>query len=230
MLTKKRIIILAAALTGSFLITFLITWLFAPVPQAGGTEQVESAESVNPAAQTNTELLQIKTELLTAQLPDEQIRLQMKESQLDELITELRIQLQKLQKREDMLIEHEKRIQMAEQILAERAKGLTELSAQLVGPMEDLKNTLDELKKNRIIIAQNEVTNLKRVAAVYDKMGTDSSSEILAEMCSGNKVDEVVKILRYMSERIVANLLAEMPDRSLAAELTAKMKTIQTES
>ncbi len=223
MLTKKRIIILAAGLTGSFLITFLITWLFTPVPQAGGTGQLESAESATPTLQTNTELL-------AAQLPDEQIRLQMKESQLDELITELRMRLQGLQKREDKLIEQEKRIEMAEQTLTERAKGLAELSAQLLGPIEDLKKTLDELKKTRIVIAQGEVAGLQRTAATYDKMASDASSEILAKMCSDGSLDKVVKILNYMSERNVANLLAEMTDKSLAAKLTAKMMTIQTES
>ncbi len=219
MLTKSFIIILAVAFVGSFLVFFLVTWLTSPDPQAGATELAQSAEA---------DALQAEVEV--AQLPGDQIILQLKESQLDELATELRMRVLELEKREERIVEQENRLQLAEKILAKRADALAELSAQLVAPIEVLKNTLDELRKTRIVIARNEVAGLQRAAATYDKMASDASSKILAEMCSGNGIDKVVKILNYMSERNVANLLAEMTDKSLAAKLTAKMLTIQTES
>ena len=105
-----------------------------------------------------------------------------------------------------------------------------------------LKEERDKLLKTRLEISQAEKANLTTIATAYDKMDASSASKILASMCTGDVTgkqagqvrlwasgfDDAVKILRYMSERTKAKLLAELvnTEPKLAAALCERLKQI----
>jgi flagellar motility protein MotE (MotC chaperone) len=52
---------------------------------------------------------------------------------------------------------------------------------------------------------------------------------ILSGMAANKQLDDVAKILFYMSERTSAKMLAEITDKVVAAQLTEKMQKIREE-
>ncbi|HUU60303.1 MAG TPA: hypothetical protein VMZ50_12220, partial [Phycisphaerae bacterium] len=99
----------------------------------------------------------------------------------------------------------------------------------LVGPLTRLKDAVAELQRSRIVVDRQELVNVQRIAAKFEKMGAEEGGGILAGMCANNQVDDVVKILYYMSDRSAAKMLAGITDRSLAARLTGLMQKIKEE-
>jgi flagellar motility protein MotE (MotC chaperone) len=96
-----------------------------------------------------------------------------------------------------------------------------------------LKEERDKLIASRITVEAAEKANLVSVAATYDKMDSASASQIFSNMskmgaAGAGGIDEVVKILYYMTERTKAKVLAEMvsSEPQLAAVLSQRLKTI----
>lgn len=156
--------------------------------------------------------------------------LAMKEKELDELIKEVRLKIDSCQRREKQLDKREKSIQMAEGLMKNQAEELEALRVQLVAPMNRIREAMAALENSRIRIRKEEQINIKRIAAVCEKMDSASGSAMLASMCSNNQEEDAVKILRFMSERSAGKILAEMSDKEMAARLCSKLKVIQEES
>jgi len=151
----------------------------------------------------------------------------LKQQQLEELIKDLQARMTEYERKELKQAEREKRIALAEETLQRRAKELEKLRMELVGPLTRLRDAVAELERSRVLIAKQEKVALQTIASKYERMDPEKGSGILATMCASNQIDDVVKILYYMSERVSAKFLAEMSDQAMAARLTAMMKTIQ---
>ena len=117
---------------------------------------------------------------------------------------------------------------MTEVLLKDGAEELENLRMKLVMSLTRLQDKIAELERTRIRISIQEKTEIQKTAAIYEKMDAASGSQILVEICINN-VEDAVKILYYMSERSAAKLLAEIPDKSLAAKLFQKIKVINEE-
>ena len=152
------------------------------------------------------------------------------EKHLYDLVKEVRQKVQDCQKREQALEEQEKRAQMARQIIDREAQNLETQRLQLASALTKLKETQAELEKTRVAIDREETVNLKRVAAVYDKMDAAAGGRILEGMCTNKQDADAVKILHYMTERSVAKVLAEITDKSLAARLCEQLKRVKEQS
>ena len=154
-----------------------------------------------------------------------------KAKQLDELIKEVRFRIHEYRRKQKALERREKRLGLAEELLKKQAKDLESLRMELVAPLTGLRETRAKLEQTRILIAKQEETNLKRTAAVYEKMDATSGGGIFVQMCADGQENDAVKILYCMSERAAAKLLAEIErtDQPLAAKLSAMMKRIQPE-
>jgi flagellar motility protein MotE (MotC chaperone) len=153
----------------------------------------------------------------------------MKERELDRLARELRLKIGVYNGKQRELEKQQKRIHVAEELLAQHAKELEALRMQLVAPLTRLREAKADLESTRVLVAKEEKANLKHTAAIYEKMDTAIGGEILTSMCKNSQEDDVVKILFYMSERAAAKLLAEIPDKDIAAELCQKLKKVQEE-
>jgi len=152
------------------------------------------------------------------------------EKHLYELVKEVRQKVGDCQKREQELQEQEKRLQMTREVVDREAQNLENQRLQLAAALARLKETQGELEKTRVAIGREEVVNLKRVAAVYDKMDATAGSRILEGMCTNKQEADAVKILYYMQERSVAKVLAEITDKSLAARLCEQLKRVKEQS
>ena len=151
----------------------------------------------------------------------------MKETELTALIREVRLKISDCKKKQKELEKREKRIHIAGEVLKKQAEELEALRMQLVSPLTRIKEAIAELESTRVRIGKTEQSNMKRIAAMCEKMDTTSSSQMLTGMCENNQEDDAVKILYYMSERSAGKLLSEITDKTLAAKLCGQLKRIQ---
>lgn len=152
------------------------------------------------------------------------------EKHLYELIKEVRQKIRECDKRQVELDEQDKRILITKQTLGKEAQELENLRVQLGASVTRVKEAQAQLDKTRINIDREEVVNLKRTAAVYDKMDSAAGGRILEGMCANQQEADAVKLLRYMSERTVAKILAEITDKAMAARLCEQMNRIREQT
>ena len=159
-----------------------------------------------------------------AVVPDTQ-----KEQQLDSLVKELRQKMEDCRRHQEDLDQREARMQLAQESLQKRSEELETLQLKLVTPLTALKEAQADFKRQQVLVALQEKANLKRTAAIYEKMDPAKCARILSDMCGGSQEEDAAKILHFMSERGAAKLMAEISDKGLAASLTEKLKNIQEE-
>ncbi|MFA6132734.1 MAG: hypothetical protein WC869_01805 [Phycisphaerae bacterium] len=184
------------------------------------------APPVAAASQPATDAASAEANALTLAPP---VAASGKEKQLDDLSLELRGKLDACKKREVELEQRERHMKMAEDTLKKQAEELETLRMQLVTPLAALKDAQAELERSRLAIRQQEKTQLKRTATIYDKMDPASSSKIIEGMINGQQEDDAARILHFMSDRSAAKLLSEMSDKTLVVRLCDRMKKIKEE-
>jgi flagellar motility protein MotE (MotC chaperone) len=230
--SKKLIIITAAAGLISFAGAFVIGWLTKPVIRSGEPNQptvVGQETGVKP----------IRPE---SGAGDSSVKRAMTEKQLENLAIEVREKMQEYNNKLQGIKMQEQRLQMAQEVMKKDIENLNNLRVELASMTASLKEERDKLLKSRLEIAQTEKANLVSIAAAYDKMDASSASKILSNMCGssgpqketsdvkrvGSNFDDAVKILHYMTERTKAKLLAEMVDSEpkLTAALCERLKQI----
>ena len=151
----------------------------------------------------------------------------LEERHLYDLIKELRQKLRDCQRREEAIGEQENRVHVAQQVLEKEARDLETLRVQAASTVTQLKEAQAELEKTRIAIAKAEQTNLKRTAAIYDRMDPAAAAKIFEGMCANQQDGDAARILHYMQERSVGKLLAEIADRKVTARLCDQMKKVK---
>ena len=215
---KKMILLMGGLAAASFAGSYLVTGLLgigtppAPLPSEGETAEQAPSGPAEPVV----------------------LDLSPKEAMLDHLISELRAKMDLADAREKELETREKRLAIAERKLKDMTRSLDDMRLEIAASFEPLKRELDRMKEqleqSEHRISADERANLKRIAAIFDKMDTAAAGEILAEKCKSNQLDEAVGILRYMRERSAASVLAEMSDKSLAAKITERLQRVTEET
>jgi flagellar motility protein MotE (MotC chaperone) len=153
-----------------------------------------------------------------------------KEQQLDSLVKELHQKIEDCRRHQEELDQRETRVQLAQESLQKRSEELEALQLKLVAPLTALKDAQADFKRQQVLVATQEKVNLKRTAAIYEKMEPAKCAKILTDMCVGSQEEDAAKILHFMSERAAAKLMGEITDKGLAASLTEKLKNIQEEN
>jgi len=235
--SKKLIIITAAAGLASFAGAFVLGWRTEPPSES---VPHESAQPTLAAVETVPELPQPAVGMVGAVGTDsDSEKKAMTEKQLKNLVFEVREKMQEYNDKLQNLEVWEQRLQTAQDILKEDVKNLNNLRIELALIVTSLKDERDKLLKSRLEVAQTEKDNLVLIAATYDKMDASSAGKIMISMCTsqtqpdkidsqGSGFDESVKILYYMTDRTKAKLLAEVTNAEpkLAAFLTQRLKKI----
>jgi len=240
-MSKKFIIITAAAGLISFAGAFVFAWLTGPSPVSMPDEAAQTAlagdESEQGPGQTRTGTAG------TVAAASGTITKAMTEQQLKTLVMDVRQKMQEYSDRLQALGVRERRVQLTQDMLKKDIESLNTLRIELASTISNLKNERDRLEKSRLEIDQTEKTNLVSIAATYDKMNVTGASKIITNLCAAQdpkeikaieagqtagSFDDAVKILHYMSERTKANLLAELANSepSLAAALCKRLKQI----
>lgn len=227
-MTKKRIMILAllfvlgtAGFAGSFLAS---RYMAGPAPAEAATGRPTNAATALGSAGALPPPPSASAP--SGARPEAQVP-SIEEKHLYDLIREMRLKLAECDRREALLAEDERRLAIARKDLLKQAEDLEALRVQLAATVAQVKDAQASMEQSRVTITSVESANLKRVAAVYDKMDAGAGGKILEGMCTNRQEADAVKILYYMSERTVAKVLAEMADKALAARLCEQMKLIR---
>lgn len=150
------------------------------------------------------------------------------QTQLLELVKQVRHKLRECEKLRKELKVRKGRLEATEQALRNEAQGLEDLRVQTASAVADIKSAQAELERTRIRIAKEEQSNLKRNAAIYDRMDSGEAADIIENMCKNNQQDTAVKMMYYMQDRTVAKVLAEIEDKSLAGQISEQLKRIRS--
>ena len=240
-MSKKFIIITAAAGLVSFAGAFVFAWLTSPsrVNLPGESELPALAGDRSEPGLPQTRTSAVGT-VAAASGP---MTKAMTEQQLKNLVLDVREKMQEYNNRLQALGVRERRLQLTQDELKKDIEGLNTLRIELASIIANLKSERDKLLKSRLEIDQTEKTNLVSIAATYDKMDVTGASKILANLCAAQDTSEVqaikagnvsssfddaVKILHYMTERTKAKLLAKLAasEPALAAALCQRLKQI----
>jgi hypothetical protein len=235
-MSKKVIIITAAAGLVSFAGAFVFAWFTQP-------SQVSLPGDLQQPALTGNESEPGLPHFQTVAAASGLITKAMTEQQLKNLVQDVREKMQEYNNKLQTFGVRERRLQLAQDLLKEDIENLDNLRIELTSIIANLKSERDKLLKSRLEIDQTEKTNLVTLAASYDKMNVTGASKIITNLCAAQDTSEIqaieagqtagsfddaVKILHYMTERTKANLLAELADSepSLAAALCKRLKQI----
>jgi len=240
-MSKKFIIITAAAGLVSFAGAFVFAWL---TPPSRVSLPDESELSVLTGDKSEPGLSQTRTGALgTVAAASGPMTKAMTEQQLKNLVLDVREKMQEYNNRLQALGVRERRLQLTQDVLKKDIENLNSLRIELASTIANLKSERDKLLKSRLEIDQTEKINFVSIAAAYDKMDVTGASKIMTNMCAaqdtseiqttgtGNvssSFDDAVKILHYMTERTKAKLLAELAtsEPALAAALCQRLKQI----
>jgi hypothetical protein len=240
-MSKKFIIITAAAGLVSFAGAFVFAWLTGPsqvsIPEQSEQPVIAGDESEQGLVQTRTGTIS------TAGAASGPMTKAMTEQQLKNLVLDVRQKMQEYNDRLQALGVRERRLQLTQDMLKKDIENLNTLRIELASTIASLKTEREKLQKSRLEIDQTEKTNLVSLAASYDKMDVTGASKILTNLCAAQdpseiqaiesghtagSFDDAVKILHYMTERTKAKLLAELAtsEPDLAAALCKRLKQI----
>ncbi|AQT66899.1 phosphodiesterase [Anaerohalosphaera lusitana] len=155
----------------------------------------------------------------------------MTEQQLKTLIYDVRSRLDDFKQREERIAKKEERLAVTQQELQKNIKELSDLRVKLAGAVTSLQQERQALEQTIIKVEALESQNVKKTAAVYDKMKSDQAAEVLSNMAENNQLEYAVKILYYMTERTCANALGEISrdEPSMAAVMSDKLRLIKEE-
>jgi predicted nuclease with TOPRIM domain len=240
-MSKKFIVITAAAGLVSFAGAFVFAWLTGP-SQVSMPD--ESELSVSAGDESEQGLVQTLTGTVsTAGAATGPMTKAMTEQQLKNLVLDVRQKMQEYNDRLQALGVRERRLQLTQDMLKKDIENLNTLRIELASTIANLKAEREKLQKSRLEIDQTEKTNFVSIAATYDKMDVTGASKILTNLCAAQdpseiqaiesgrtagSFDDAVKILHYMTERTKAKLLAELAtsEPALAAALCKRLKQI----
>ncbi len=234
-MSKKRIIMIAAAGLVSFAATFIFVWFTQKKTPPSQSPQMNQLTLADQEAELKLPPPEAGT-MGTVAADDITMKKSMTEKQLKSLVHDVREKMQKYNNKLKGLELKEQRLQIAQDVLKEDVEELNNLRVELTSIVASLKGERDKLLKSRVGVAQAEKTNLMSIAATYDKMDSASAGKILTNMKQmksdglggSSGLDDAVKILHYMTERTRAKLLAELvtSEPKLAAVLCRRLKQI----
>lgn len=157
----------------------------------------------------------------------ERFRLSLQEQQLNELIRSLNQRISDCRAKAQELGEREKQIAIVQAQLVRQAQGLEDLRVKAAGALAALREQKAALEAERVKIRAEDRTNLKKTAAIYEKMDPAAGGQILADMCRQDNEDDVVRILYFMTDRPAAKIIEAFEDRALAARLCDKIRRVR---
>lgn len=235
-MSKKLVLITAVAGLLSFAGAFATGWFSSPAAVKGSPPDEAGLEG-HPQGQAGAsrQLLTPSPGLVDSSSSN---ALSLTESQLKELIFDVREKIQEYNTKLANLEKEEERFRIAQQTLKKDIETLNNLRVDLDTSVANLKKERDLLLKTKVEISRVERGNLVAIAAAYDRMDAARASEIFISMATGQSqnggatrganLDDAVKILYFMQERTKAKVLAELvtTEPALAALLSQRLKLV----
>lgn len=164
---------------------------------------------------------------LAAQLKEQQDALKVREARLEAKQKQLEIVLLDIRAERDQMEKLRRELSNELKLLTAKATELQKKASEIAEQQAALAKGNIELTKGRAEIEKEEAKNILKMASQFDSMAADSAATILKSMADSGKIETAVKILSQMKDRQAAQVLAAMPDATLAAQLLEKMKTLK---
>jgi len=228
--SKKRIIITAAAGLISFAGTFTFAWF----SKGAAADLGDESNQVTSVSQGVEPQLPAPPGGVSGAVSDGTVKKGMTERRLKALVYGVREKVQDYNSKLQLLESREQRLEMAHNTIKKDIERLNELRVELASIVASVKEQQDKLEKSRVKITEAERVNLVSIATTYDKMDAASAGKILTNMSrmkygsEGDGLDDAVKILHYMADRTKAKLLAQLAvsEPELAATFCQQLKQI----
>jgi flagellar motility protein MotE (MotC chaperone) len=149
----------------------------------------------------------------TAEVTPEVKEMQVQKEEKDNLIKMLKEKEEDLKKREDVVVQEEKR--------------LSSLKTEVTDIEKSVSGYQDNIEKYVVRLDESKQKNLKKLAGVFSKMAVEDAGEIIA----GLNDNTVVSILVFMKDRNSAQVLGAYARRgkdesSRAARLSEMLKKV----
>ncbi|MHC4086797.1 MAG: hypothetical protein ACYSU3_18885 [Planctomycetota bacterium] len=235
-MSKKKIIIIAAAGLTSFAGGFAFAWFTKSAPVSASDESnkptVAASDSIEKPWLPQPEVGTMSPE-------DRRMKKAMTEKRLKNLVFEVREKIKEYDNKLQVLELQAQRLQITRDALQKDIENLNNLQIELASTVAGLKEQRNKLLKTRVDITKEEKANMISIAAAYDKMDAQSASKILTSLCTKKiksadvgEVDsgfhDAIKILHYMTERTKAKVLAELvtSEPQLASLLCQRLKQV----
>jgi flagellar motility protein MotE (MotC chaperone) len=123
-----------------------------------------------------------------------------------------------------------KEIQTELALVQEKLELLEKRAAEFDKKVQQLTRDSEELDGKKTEISGLEVTNVKKLATIYDKMDPEAGAQGIEQMVEKGKLDMAVIILSNMGQRQAAGLLSEVSkqDPGIAVQLIDRMRFYKT--
>jgi hypothetical protein len=164
---------------------------------------------------------------LLARVRDRQIEVQRREEEARKQEQRLQLMMDDL-KGERVVIDNlrkqfsdeMKKINEKQEDLVRRSRGLEEQKAAA-------KRLLDEMKSRQVEFEKGEAKNIDKIASTLESVPPEKGAQIIKQMADNGQIDTAVKLLSQMQGRRAANILAELTDVALAAQLIDKLRGVK---
>ncbi|HML75689.1 MAG TPA: hypothetical protein PKB02_14465 [Anaerohalosphaeraceae bacterium] len=223
---KIHIILLLAAGLLSFGSAFGVSfWLKKSRPVPADQAAAQNNTSGQPSGNSSENSI-LESLMARSQTADD---LGMSETQLKNLIFDIRQKMQEYNDKQKTLEQEKQQIEITRQTLQEEIEQLNQLQEKLNLTLISLKDKEKAIQNSVVEIETIERTNFQRIAGTYDKMDPAQAGKILATMVTNNQMPDAVKILYYMNERSAGKLLGEVGTNApeVAAALSLQLKRIR---
>lgn len=175
-----------------------------------------------PATSDESELAEDPTAdqtLLNSLAQAEGQRLQPGQQELSQLIKDVRIRIQQLERRERTLDDRERRLAMAADQLKQQAADLQQLRVELAREFVPLKQSRTDLMKDRTLIQNQELRNVQNAAKMWARMDPANCARLVVEMFQNDQAEAATKIIYFLPEKNWAAIMDEIQDLGPAVEV-----------
>lgn len=224
---KTQLIILFLAGLLSFASTFTVSSIIKKKKASAiVAQQAQKAEPPRAASDSQDDFFDSASLTAQAENPNDS---GISERQLQHLIHDIRNKLKDNRDRQKALDTEAERIEISRQSMQEDIDRLNDLQNKLNLTLAEIHQKEAALKDSLTEIDVLEKNNFQRLASTYEKMDTTQAGRIMTTMATGNQLQDSVKILYYMNERMAGKLLAEIATQKpeLASAICMQLKHVK---
>jgi septal ring factor EnvC (AmiA/AmiB activator) len=156
-------------------------------------------------------------------------RLQPGEQELSQLVKDVRLRLQQLERRQRELDDRERRLAMAADQLQRQAEDLEKLRVELAAAYTPLKESRAKLMKERTLIRNQELLNVQNTAKMWAKMDPANCARLVVEMFQNNQAEAATKIIHFLPEKNWAAIMDEIQELGPAVDVIIRQLRVVKE-
>ncbi len=165
-----------------------------------------------------------------ARLRDQQEELRRREDQFNARLKNLDLIKQDIRGERDAMDRLRTQLTEEKKVAEETLLGAERKLRQSDEKQSETKAFLEEQKKKLTEVDATRFSNIKRVGGVSETMNPADAATIIMSMADTGNLDTAALLLSNMKDRKAADVLSQIPDKALAAQLLEKMISLKQTS